>query len=516
MTNTPEAMAELHERIAALEYALESPEWQRLTVDAAQEFTREGLRAITDLARVMYLKSPIIRRSVDVKRFYVWGQGWTVKAKDERIQQAIDAFLYNDKNDDVIGSHEARMQLEIELQTAGNLFLCFFVNRLTGRIRVRTIPFAQVSEVICNPDDAKEPWYYRRVWTQTSFDATTNATATERREAYYPDWRYEPVTKPQQIGSYPVHWDRPVYHLKTNSLSDWRFGLSEIYSSIDWAKAYKEFLEDWASIVRAYRRFAFKVTTPGGARGVAAARAKLETTLGAPVAGSTFVAGEGADLQPVRTGGATVSVEDGRRLLLMVAAASGLPETFYGDASVGTLATAKSLDRPTELMMEDRQQLWRDVFTNVLNFVLRWAVAAPQGTLRGLGRVTTVIEDGQQEQAVTWDARVDGTFSIEFPPLLQHDVPAMIDATVKAATLGAAGMPAGTIDLPTLSRTLLTLLGVPDVEEIVKRLFPNGEAPEPEPADDGGDEQVPERPQAEAMMINAVRELRDALATLRS
>src|SRR5690606_26615419 len=112
-----------------------------------------------------------------------------------------------------------------------------------------------------------------------------------------------------------------------------------------------------------------------------------------PLTGSTFVAGEGTSLQPVRTSGATVSAEDGRRLLLMVAASSGLPETFFGDASIGTLATAKSLDRPTELMMEDRQKLWRDVFINILEFVRLWAVKAPRGPLRSLGRVVDEIED---------------------------------------------------------------------------------------------------------------------------
>jgi hypothetical protein len=215
--------------------------------------------------------------------------------------------------------------------------------------------------------------------------------------------------------------------------------------------------------------------------------------------GSTFISGDGYSLQPVRTSGATVSAEDGRRLLLMVAAGSGLPETFYGDSSVGTLATAKSLDRPTELMMLDRQQLWRDVFTNIFQYVLRWGVVAPGGALRSLGRVERRVEDGQYEETLVWNEGVTSAVSIEFPSLLQHDVATQVGAIVQAATLGQAGVTAGTMDLPTLSRLLLVALGVPDAEVIVARLFPDGEEPERE------------RPQAEALMVDAVRELRAAL-----
>lgn len=494
-------VAELEERLAALEWALESPEWRRLTATSDQEFTREGLKNITELCRIMFLKNPLVKRGVTVKRFYVWGQGWTIRAKDEQIQAAIDAFLYDQKNDDVIGSHEARMQLEIELETDGNLFFCFFINKGTGRIRVRTISFDQVEDIIYNPDDAKEPWYYRRMWSEQRVNLETGAIETTNRTAYYPDWRYKPVNQPQTIGGHPVYWDRPVYHVRVGGFSNWKFGLSEIYDAIDWASAYKNFLEDWASIVRAYRRFAFQLTTPGGNKAVTAAKAKLNTTLGTgngetnppPTTGSIFVGSEGHNLQPVRTSGATVSAEDGRRLLLMVAASAGLPETFYGDADIGTLATAKSLDRPTELMMEDRQQLWRDVALNIINYLETWAIKAPQGALRGLGRVIEVIEDGQLTETIEWNEGVAGDVAVDFPPILQHDIPAMVGAIVKAATLDAAGELAGTIDIVSLARILLTTLGVQDADEILEQMFPGGVVPEPEDEPEAEDpEEEPE------------------------
>lgn len=514
-------VTELEERLAALEFALETLDWRLLTAQADQEFSRQGMRNIVDLARVMYLKNPLVKRGVKIMCFYVWGQGWTIRAKNEEIQAVIDAFLYDQKNDDIIGSHEARTQLEVELETDGNLFFCFFINKVTGRIRLRTINFNEIEDVIRNPDDAKEPWYYKRAWTEERFNVQNGSIETTQMTAYYPDWRYTPTSQPQTINGNPVHWDKPIYHVRIGGFSNWKFGLSEIYAEIDWSKAYKDFLEDWASIVRAYRKFAFQLTTPGGSRTVAAAKTKLATTLTGtasetnppPTTGSIFVASEGHKLDPVRTSGATVSAEDGRRMLLMVAASRGLPETFYGDGDVGNHATAKTLDRPTELMMEDRQALWRDVFLNIVTFVEMWQIKATGGKLKTLGTVVNEVEDGQNNEHIEWNEDVNDDVSIDFPPILQHDIPQMVTATVQAATLGQAGTLAGTIDLPNLSRVLFTMIGIPDVDEMMEQLFPGGEVPEPEEEDE--DEELPERPQAEAMMVEAVKELRNALIALR-
>ncbi len=504
--------AMLESRIAELEGILSSGDWRLLTSQAEEEFSREGLRQITEMARIMYLKNPLINRGVSVKRFYVWGQGVSVQTANSDLHDVLQAFDDDAKNVVALTSHPARMNAEVELQTDGNLFVVFFVNQTTGRVRVRLVPFGEIADVVSNPEDQREPWYYLRRWTERKVTAG-GAREFVNRSAWYPDWRYNPTTKPTEVDGQPVRWESPIYHVRVGGFSNWTFGISEIYDTIDWAVAYKEFLEDWASIVRAYRRFAFQLTTPGGRRGISAAKSKLETTFGsggglgtetnpAPVVGSTFIGGEGTSLTPVRTSGATVSAEDGRRLLLMVAASTGLPETFFGDASVGSLATAKSLDRPTELAMLDRQTLWAGVLGNIYEYVLLWAVKANNGPLRGLGRVERTVEDGAIEERVVWNADIDPAVMVTFPPLVVDDVKGRVDALVSAATLDGKAL-AGTMDLPTLARLLLVALGEKDVDDVVERLFPDGEVADP-PA-------LPERTAAEAAMVEALRELRDVL-----
>lgn len=482
----------LMERIAELELALEDRGWLQLVLEGDQEFSREGLRKICKLARIMWLKNPLIRRGVDTQTHYVFGQGVNITAHDEAVNEVVQQFLNDAKNQAELTSLEAMQTKERELQILGNLFFVFFINRANGRVRVRTIPVNEIDDIICNPDDAKEPWFYQRSWTQVGLDGTLTT-----HTVCYPDWRYTPRNKPKTIRGHPVAWDTPVYHVKVNALSDMRFGVSEVYSAIDWARAYKNFLEDWATLTRAYSRFAHKMTVPGGAAKVAAAKSQIENA-GRPVVGSTFIAGQGVDLTPVRIGGANVKAEDGRRILLMVAAAVGLPESFFGDVSVGTLATAKSLDRPTELKMRARQTLWGDVFQAILQFVVVQAVR--YGDLPGRiveeddGTPTVVLgidpETGEQRSTA---------IDIQWPPILEHDVESRVKSIVSAATLGGAP-PAGTIpDSKYLARLLLTALGEQDVDALIARMFP--------------DEPTSEPSEAEAMMTEAVRELRDALRT---
>lgn len=502
---------EMQERLAALEWALESADWRLLSAQADQEFSRPGLATITEFSRIMAVKNPLIKRGVNVQRLYVFGQGFNVRAEEPAIDETLTAF-YEDPKNAVELSQQEMAAKEMELQVTGNVFFCLFTNRVSGRVRVRTVPFEEIEEVISDPDDAKTPWFYKRLWTESRIDTQSGAVSVESMTAYYPDWRYDPVQKVAFIGSHPVMWEAPIFHVKVGAFSHWKFGLSEVYAAIDWAKAYKEFLEDWASIVRAYRRFAFQLSQPGGKSAVLAAKSKLASssagdgtiTNPAPVAGSTFIAGEGVKLEAVRTSGATVSAEDGRRLLLMVAAALNLPETFFGDASVGSLATAQSLDRPTELAMKDRQALWADTLNAIHDFVLLWQVKASGGSLRGLGTVERTVEDGQIFERVRWNEDVAPRVETTFPPLVQADAPALIGAMVDAATLRGQAL-AGTVDVRTLSAMLLGALGVTDVDQVIERMFPEGETPA---------SQATPAPAAEAAMVEAVRELREAIGRL--
>lgn len=462
------------ERVAELELALEDVNWTRLMLNFGQEFSRAGLQKIIELARMMYLKNPLINRAVSVKALYVWGQGIsTLKAKDARLNAVLQAFWDDPDNIHELTGHSARMYKEVDLEVEGNLFFVFFVNPSSGAVKMRSISTDEIAEIISDPEDAKSPWFYKRMWTEQSVNTTTGRTNTKHRTAFYPDWRYNPTVKPQKFGNIEVFWDTPIYHERTGAFSTWKFGVPEVYAAIDWARAYKEFLEDWASLTRAYSRFAWKMTTKGGAKGVASLKQKMATTAAdgsgmsvetnpPPVTGATAIMGQDVDLTPMQLRGANVSALDGAQMKLMIAAGTGLPETYFGDVSRGSLATAKTMDRPTELMMRERQIFWSDILGNIIKFVLMQSVKAPNGDLNKFG---TLNDDG----TVRWNQDVDAHLDIDFPPVLERDVQTAVQAVVTALTLN--GQQFALLDEPTATRLVLKALGEDDVDEIISSIF---------------------------------------------
>lgn len=463
------------------ELAFDDLGWRPLGPYTTWQLGREALREARVRSRSMYLRNPLIHYAVDLQAIYVFGQGVSFVAVDAGVQAVLDAFLEDPANQTELTSHEARLMKERELQLDGDLFFVLFTDR-AGAVRIRTLPVHEITEIVTNPEDAKEPWYYRRDWTQQTTNLESGLPQLQVRTVYYPDWRYQPTgARPQLIGQKPVEWETPVYHRKVGGFSDMPFGVPETFAAQDWVLAHKRNLEDWASIVEAHRKFAWAVKQPGGARGVQALRGKLGTTFGGgpgpgaetnppPGTASTAIMTPSFDLQPVRTAGATASPEDSRQLRLMVSAGTATPDHFF-DADVGNYATAKTLDRPTELKFRNRQTLWGDTFGDLFQYVVDRYLEAHDG------RLAARPPAGDQVQATT-AAPLDRTIDVQFPPILERDVGAVVTAVVEAITL-AGHPPYSDTLLQQLMPYILNALGEDDVDAKLAALFPETE-PAPE------------------------------------
>lgn len=497
----------LQERIAELEFAQEDAGWMKLDSSEDGEFSRVALTNISKSARLAYLKNPLVRRAVDMKANYTFGQGVTFKAQHPLVQEVIDHFA--EVNKDILFTMDGQMARDVELQLDGNLFAVFFVNKVTGTTRARFIPFAEITEVICNPDDRSEPWFYRRVWSQKK---AADSNVVESREELYADYRYNPKGGiPKNFDGKPVREER-IMHIKTGQLPHMRFGVSEVYPALDWARAYKEFLEDWATIVRSLSRFAWKMTSKAGKAGIEAGKSALTNKYTAnaaadskvlpPSSGSLFMTTGAVDLEPI-TGksGATVSVEDGRRLLLMVSAATGIFEHYFGDPSTGNLATATAMERPMELMFRARQEMWRGVFERLLGYVVDSNGLATKGMLPadvswdddgrrvvqlGLPSDATnvpadiIVDDGA---SASDKERIERDIDIIFPSILEKDPTSRVATIISAATLDGKTL-AGTIpSKKDLALLLCQAAGIENAEELIDEWFDEDGTPKVQPDD---------------------------------
>lgn len=440
----------LSERIDELEMDITEQGWIQYGSEDL-DFSKNGLNDIIKRCRLMMLKNPLINRAVEVQNFYVWGQGFAFQAESNRVQKVLMDFWENPYNQAELSSLQALEKKERKLMTEGNIFFTFFKNR-SGDVIVRSLPFTQVTDVITSEEDAKIPILYRRDWSQKKLNTSTGDVEDTQMTMYYPHWKFGSSYIGTRVGEISVS-DAEVYHVIVGGLDEMKYGVPEVYSALDWAIAYKNFLEDWATIVRAHRTFAWQIINeiPGG---VEAAKTKVESTFDvgtsetnpSPVVGSYFLGTPGQKIEPVKTGGATVTAEDGRRLMLMAASALGYGENFFGDVKTGNLATAQTLDRPTELKVTSRRKLWKTIFRDIFNYV-----------------IDAKIEVGLLKEGV--NRHID----ISFPDVLEHDIESTIKSIVDATTL-SGHPPIGTIPPEVVSTLLMSALGVDNVSDVVAKM----------------------------------------------
>lgn len=478
----------LTESVRSLEAQMDVEGWRRFTAAQDRDFTRGGLDELMRVSRAMYLSHPLIQRAVNVRAYYTWAQGVHVHADDEAIQaELIEPMMDDPANKAELYGHQARILTDVDQSCDGNNFTALWTTDV-GAVSVRSVPPEEIREIITSPDDRRVIWFYRRCWVEDRFSLDTGRVMQVPKEVLYPDVQYalNAPSKPQSIGGIDVQWDAPIIHLRTGGLKHMQFGIPETYAALDWARAYQKFLSDWHTIVASLARFAWQKTTKGSK--IKDAKTRLQSSITpdepretnrAPGAGSVHISQEGEELTPIPKSGATTSAEDARPSRLMVAAAMDLPDTILsGDADQGNLATAKTLDRPTELAIRSRQSLWADYDRDIFSYAI--AVRQRRGEFRS----------------------ADPNITVSFPQVIEHDTESMVKAIVAAATL-SGNIDAGTIPAEQLSRMLLQALGVEDVDSVL---------------DDLTDEQLHQAvndlpPEAREALMEAVSKVADLVAT---
>lgn len=475
----------LEESLGRLQVEIENEGYRQLTAGSDYEFNRYHLEQIIRLATMMAIKNPIICRTVNVQADYVFGRGVTFVARHPMIQAVVDEFTQYGPNQHVLFSHMAMAHQERQLQVTGNLFLVLITNPRTGRVIVQDIDAQEVPDIIRNPQNRREEWFIKRVWSdEAGGEHVTYYPAlgiTETSGAVVPDTDQD---KTKGV----IEWNSPVYHIRFNYYGYMKFGLPEVYPSLDWALAYKKYLENWSSIMASFSRLAMRISGLAGRKQVAAAKSMLETTVnlnqpreGNPsaAAGGFGLFGKNVDAEPIKTAGATTPAKEGQPLLNMAAAGSGIPNTFYGDASVGNYATATTLDRPTELKMVARQRLWQVIFGVIFDYVV--FQSAQKGDLRDQKAVVKEVIDvfsdakllvvqmpiNDDDAFGTVGEPISASVAIKFPELLERNVTDRVRALVNAVTLFGKTLLDIIPDKRLVARMLLEALNVENIDVLI-------------------------------------------------
>jgi hypothetical protein len=355
-------------------------------------------------ARIYFNRDAMARQAVRLHTSYAIGRGMSIKARLQEGETAEDASakaLQQSANDfwehpdnSYVFSYEAQQENSNKIVVDGELFFMLYpatVNEddladddTDNVTRVRVVDDClQITRILTNPEDNSEPWYYLREWMVNG----------EQKRILYPDYRLYlrderdaagnlnlppvPSYAGYNLNDVEVRAEVFIRHAKTNTLGN--RGISTLSAMLDWAKVNRNYLEDRATVSRAFSRFAWKRMVKGPASAVAAfgraAASKIGMTQPGSIAvppapaGATLTTNAGVDWEAMQTpeGGKNAYTES-RNFRLMGFMSVGFAEHYFGDGSMGTRATSKSMERPVELLLTDYQTLWKQIYTSLFAF----------------------------------------------------------------------------------------------------------------------------------------------------
>lgn len=365
---------------------------------------------------------------------------------------AIQKF-WDDPRNRTITSAEGQRRLARRHLVDGELF--FVLYDTDEGVLIRKMDCVQITQFITDPEDNEAVWAYRREYVLNG----------QKNVLVYRDWAYpsadlskamvidenggriaaDQLLADNEEGAAPalmVHAPFNSMHQRGNSLFS---------ASLPWMTAMREFMQDRIAITKGLAKFIQKLTVKGGqkqldnikaqlsktAPGAAGPRPELaEQRRAAEQASRMFMQNDLVSLDNMpRTTGAGDAKDDFHNILLMICAANGLPEHYYGNGDNSNLATATAMELPVRKQFESYQEqwsdIWRDIFAVVANF----------------------------------DAPKRLCVAVDWKPIVLAEIDKVINAIVAAC----AEFPE--LVQPEILTIVLNSLGVADVDEVIVRVL---------------------------------------------
>lgn len=416
-------LTEVEENLLRISDAFDGVGWSPLPGNEANEIPLKTVKKIAEVSRAMNAMNPFVKRGVNARISYIWGKG----VMFDGIENVKDQFGRNRKK---MFSPQAYEELERVLATDGNAFTA-----LPIKAEVNGVPSSAFRVVldeivgsVSNPLDAEEIWYYKREYSILVTNPDTGEQEVKSETKWYMSLGYYQQRKsigkgmPRRWNKHGVEQNYIIQHATVNKQVGWRWGIPDITPVIFWAKAYKEYLEDNAMLVKAYSRLAWQVKVPNVAGGNAASATVMRPPQRDPItgelqhAGGTYVGT--TEMTAVPATGSQVDFAKGSALASAIAAGLEVSKiVITSDAGDSNRSGAESLDLPTLKAMESRQQLHVERFMEIFEF---WGAKVD---LNMSSQLLTIEEGLRQsfvvpvEESVGERPKPSEFASVTFPPI---------------------------------------------------------------------------------------------------
>ena len=358
-TELEEILKESYKSIEDI-FSSEDKGWINLSkLSQKAEFTVSQKKDIILRSRFYGSIDPLTVQALRLWSDYSLGSGLILKVDDKqtKTKEILDSFWTARINKPVL-SCKGQRQNSYKLLIDGSIYFALFLGP-EGKVTIRRIDPLEITEIITNPDDLEDIRYYKRQWINSQGQV---------KEGYYRSWQnIKDESTPDMYGTARTSdQEAVIYHIEREP-----DGLPLILPAMDWIKLFRQFLASRVAIILALARFAWKTKATGGSKAVAGIKAQVDQTK--PDAGSWLIENMGSDTQPIKTDtGASGAYQDGRMLKLQICAAFGITEQYFGDISIGSLATVQTVELPMVKMFNSYQTLWLEAYKDISDIVLEY------------------------------------------------------------------------------------------------------------------------------------------------
>ena len=374
--------------------------------NSAQELRAVERRRLAQRARIAWMRDPQAGAAVDLMNDFVFGRGVPrPKATDPEVQKILDEAWDDPDNQLALTSYESQLAIGTDLTLQSNLFFLVFDDGEDGKVKLGMLDHDSVERVVRDPENRKRVLYYvvrepsvvRENYTQG--EQQIHAIPEDQRVRYYAHWRNVEDADEDVKNRIRDKFDKPdkerlghgkVFHVAINRTSEMAFGHPIMDRLLRWYTAYNKFMDARVDIMEASASFVMKRKvkgTPNQLNKMATQVLSRRSPLGAAIDDPTLTIGprpasiltenENVTHEDFNINtNAPAAAQDAQMLRSQISAATRFPQSYYGDASNSSLATATSLELPVLKAVENRQEIIEAIFRFFIDRVIERAVDA--------------------------------------------------------------------------------------------------------------------------------------------
>ena len=370
----------------------------------AQELRAVERRRLAQRARIAWMRDPQAGAAVDLMNDFVFGRGMPrPKANDPEVQKVLDEAWDDPDNQLVLCSYEAQLAAGTDLTLQSNLFFLVFDDGEDGKVKLGMLDHDGVERVVRDPENRRRILYYVVKLPGTVVEdfkrgeTTIEPRPENQRTMYYEHWRNVKDANEEVERGDRKKFDKPpkdrvgdgrVYHVAINRTGEMAFGHPIMDRLLRWYTAYNKFMDARVDIMEASASFVMKRKvkgTPNQLQKMATQALSRRSPLGSaiddpntamgPRPASILTENENVTHEDFNINtNAPAAAQDAQMLRSQISAATRFPQSYYGDASNASLATATSLELPVLKAVENRQEIIEAIVRFFVDRVIERAV----------------------------------------------------------------------------------------------------------------------------------------------